>query len=98
DAAAWRITLTQDGLALMPAILDPSKVPRRAVVDFGLEEVATGPLRTILDAAGKMRIDASDADKMHAQQQMLGAAAMLNPTFRIYDLAVDTPDVGIDAT
>src|SRR5207302_9854858 len=73
-------------------------VPRRAVIDFALEDVGTGPLRSILDAAGKMRIDAGDADKARAQQQMLGAAAMLNPVFRIYDLAVDTPDVGVDAT
>ena len=29
---------------------------------------------------------------------MLGAAAMLNPTFRIHDIAIDTEDLGIDLT
>jgi hypothetical protein len=98
DAASLRITLRHDGLTLAPTILDAAKVPRRAIVDVGLEDVGTGPLRSLLEAAGKMREGASEADKEHAQQQMIGAAAMLNPVFRIYDFAVDTPAVGVDAT
>lgn len=98
DAAALRITLRHDGLSLAPAIVQPTQVPRRAILDFGLENVATGPLRSIVEAASRMRADASDADKQRAQQQMLGAVAMLEPVLRVYDLAVETPDVGIDAT
>ncbi len=98
DKASLRITLQEDGLKLAPAIAEAGKVPRRTVIDFGLEEVATAPLRSILEAAGKLRAGASDTDKAQAQQQMLGAAAMLAPVLRIYDLAVDTLDVGVDAT
>jgi hypothetical protein len=96
--AALRITLKHDGLAVAPNLLDTGKVPRRAVVDFGLEDVGTGPLRTLLGAIGQMRAGAAEADKQHAQQEMIGAAAMLNPVIRVYDLAVDTPDAGVEAT
>ena len=98
DKASLRITLQHDGLKLAPVIAEAAKVPRRAVIDFGLEDVATAPLRNILEAAGKLGPAASETDKAQAQQQMLGAAAMLAPVLRIYDLAVDTLDVGVDAT
>ncbi|HEX6441240.1 MAG TPA: peptidoglycan-binding domain-containing protein [Stellaceae bacterium] len=97
DSAAWRITLRHEGLSLASAILPASKVPQRVVVDFGLEDVATGPLRAVLQAAAKMREGAAEEQKQRAMQQMLAAAAKLNPTFRIYDAALDTPDTGIDA-
>ena len=97
-AAALRVTLGHDGLSIAPTLLDAGRVPHRAVFDIGLEDVAIEPLRGILDAASKMRADASDTDKQQAQQQVIGAAAMLNPTFRIYNVAVDTPDTGIDVT
>jgi putative peptidoglycan binding protein len=98
DSAAWRITLRHEGLNLASAILPASKVPQRVVVDFGLEDVATEPLRAILQAAAKMREGAPEEDKQRAMPQMLAAAAKLNPVFRIYDAALDTPDIGIDAT
>ncbi len=98
DKAALRITLKHDGLSLAPDILPKDKVPQRVVLDFGLEEVATGPLRTILEAAKAYGEAANDAAKQQATQQMIGAAAMLTPVFRVYDLAVDTPDAGVDAT
>jgi len=98
DSAAWRITLRHEGLNLAAAILPASKVPQRVVVDFGLEDVATEPLRAILQAAAKMREGAPEEDKQRAMPQMLAAAAKLNPVFRIYDAALDTPDIGIDAT
>jgi hypothetical protein len=98
EAAALRITLKHDGLTLAPALLDRAKVLQRAVIDFGLEEVGTAPLRSILEAAKTMRDGASEAATANATQQMLGAAAMLNPVFRIYELTLDTPDVGVDAT
>lgn len=88
DTAALRITIRQEGLSLAPGILANAKVPRRVVLDFGLEEVETAPLRTILEALKNNQ----------SWPQMLGAAARLNPRFRIYELAVDTADVGVDAT
>ncbi|MGE5268710.1 MAG: peptidoglycan-binding domain-containing protein [Thiohalocapsa sp.] len=98
DAASLRITVRDQGLALAPAILAAGKVPRRAVLDFGLENVATAPLRTMVEAAGRMRAGATDADKQKAMQQVLAATAMLSPVLRLYDLSVDTPDVGVDAS
>ncbi len=98
DTAAWRITVKHDGLSLAPTVLDPAKVPHHAVVDIGLEDVGTGALRNIVEAIGKLRQGASDADKQQAEQQVMAAAATLNPTFRIYDLTVDTPDAGVAAT
>jgi hypothetical protein len=98
DAAALRMTFQYDGLALAPSLAAANKVPRHAILDFGVENVATGPLRTIIEAAGKMHPDAKEADKQQATAQMLGAAAMLNPVFRVYDLAVETPDLGVEAT
>jgi Putative peptidoglycan binding domain len=98
DTAAWRITLRQNGLTLANAILGPSKVPQDVVIDFGLEDVATGPLRTLLEAIGKARNGTNDADSQQATGRMLGAAAMLNPVFRIHEVALQTKDVGISAT
>ncbi len=98
DSAALRITLRQDGLTLAAAILDPSKVPHTVVIDLGLESVATAPLRTIIEAAAKFREGASDGNSQQATQRMLGAAAMLTPVFRIYQLSLATQDVGIEAT
>jgi hypothetical protein len=98
DTAAWRVTLRQNDLTLSKDILEPNKVPQNIVLDFGLENVATGPLRTVLEAIGKARMAADDAASQQATQRMLGAAAMLNPVFRIYELALKTKDVGIAAT
>jgi hypothetical protein len=98
DTAAWRITLRQNDLALAKDILEPNKVPQTVILDFGLENIATGPLRTLLETAGKLRNGASDAESQQATQRMLGALAMLTPVFRIYELALKTKDVGISAT
>ena len=97
DAAALRITLQQDGLNLAPSVLDKDKVPRRVVLDFGLEEVDSKILLSILQTAAKLRLGGSDAEHQRVQQQLIGAAAQLNPVLRIYDLVVDTPAVGVDA-
>jgi hypothetical protein len=95
-AAGLRITLQQDGLKLAASMLETDKVPRRVVVDLGLEEVDTAVLRTMLEIAGKARLGGNEADRQRIEQQLLGAAAKLNPVLRIYDLAVDTPSVGVD--
>jgi len=98
DTAAWRITFRQNGLTLASSILDPAKVPQTIVIDLGLENVATGPLRTILEAIAKARKEADGPDSQQAMQRMIGAAAMLNPVFRIYEAGLKTKDVGIAAT
>ena len=97
DSAALRIALDENGLSLAPKLLAPAKVPQRAMLDFGLEDLATGPLRTMIEAGWRMQEAADPADKRQATRQLLGAAAMLTPVFRIYDLAVATRDVGITA-
>src|SRR5260370_36557501 len=66
-------------------------------MDLGLESVATAPLRTIIEAAAKFREGASDGTSQQATQGMLGAAAMLSPVFRIYQLSPATQEVGIEA-
>jgi Putative peptidoglycan binding domain len=98
ETAAWRITLKEDGLTLAPATVDPDRVPRHAVLDFGIENIASAALREIIEAALKQRPGASAADKQHAMQAMIGAAATLNPVIRIYDLALDLPKAGVEAT
>ena len=97
DMAAFRTAWSADGLTLDPSILDPNKVPKRAVFDTGVENVSTAALHNLLELASKMR-GASEADQQRLTQQMLGAAAMLNPSFRIYDIAVETPEIALDAT
>src|SRR5439155_26772047 len=95
---AWRITFHQNGLTLASSSLDPAKVPQTIVIDLGLENVATGPLRTILEAIANARKEADGPDSQQAMQRMIGAAAMLNPVFRIYEAGLKTKDVGIAAT
>jgi hypothetical protein len=97
SAAALRITLRQDGLNLGTGMLDKDKVPRHVVFDFGLEEVDTGVLLNILETVAKVRLGGSDAERQRGQQQLLGAVAKLNPVLRVYDLAVDTQAVGVEA-
>src|SRR6185436_10835929 len=55
-AAALRITLRQDGLNLASGMLDKDKVPHHVVFDFGLEEVDTGVLLSMLETVGKLRM------------------------------------------
>src|SRR5260370_10971336 len=66
-------------------------------MDLGLESVGTARLRTIMEAAAKFREGASDGNSQQATQRMLGAAAMLSPVFRIYQLSLATQEVGIEA-
>jgi len=93
-----------DGLGLAPSILENWKVPRRVVLDLGLADLSTRALIDLLQAliAGMdRRVSAggeSEGKKQQAIQQALVAAAMLNPTFHVYDIAIDTEDVGVDLT
>ena len=98
EAAALRITFKQQGLQLAPVVLDPAQVPQRVVLDVGLEDIGTSAMRTMLEAAKAMRPGADDAAKDRATQQIIGAAALLTPVFRIHDLALDLPAAGFDAT
>src|SRR5215472_2988897 len=104
EEAALRFGTYHEGLELAPPLLEKWKVPRRAMLDIGLVHLGTQPLKDLLSAlitatdqqaSGESE---SDANKQLPLQQALGAAAKLNPTFRIYDVAVDTEDVGLGAT
>jgi peptidoglycan hydrolase-like protein with peptidoglycan-binding domain len=98
DNAALRFTLRHEGLAIAPSLVAEPQVPQRLVIDFGFENIAGAPLRTILEAAGKTGPGASDADKQAAFPQILGAAMSLKPVFKIYGITLEFKDARIDAT
>jgi hypothetical protein len=98
DKAALRFTLGHEGLVLDPSLLPAQQVPRRAVIDFGLEDISVATLRTLTEAASKMGPDATDQDKQAALPQLIAAAMSLAPVLHIYDVAADFPDSKIDAT
>ena len=104
EQAALRFSISHEGLDLAPSLLENWKVPRRVVLDFGVADLSTQALTNLLHAlitATDQRVSGegeSEANKQEALQQALGAAAMLNPTFHIYDAAIDTEDVGVGLT
>jgi hypothetical protein len=104
EKASIRFSIRHEGLDLAPSLLEETKVPHRVVLDLGVGDLSTQALRKVLQAVGAMaaesgtREDESQQKKQQGMQQMLGAVAMLNPTFHIYDIAVDTEDVGVDLT
>ena len=104
EQAALRFSISHEGLDLAPSLLETWKVPRRVVLDFGVADLSAQALTNLLQAlvtatdqpvSGESE---SEANKQRALQQALGAAAMLNPTFHIYDIAIDTEEVGVDLT
>ena len=104
EQAALRFSISHEGLDLAPSLLENWKVPRRVVLDFGVADLSAQALTNLLHAlitatdqpvSGESE---SEANKQQALQQALGAAAMLNPTFHIYDIAIDTDEVGVDLT
>jgi len=101
DAAAIRFSVREEGLELAPTLLDEGKVPHRVVVDLQLGNLSTAALRNLLEAASQVREDGvadGGREQQQVTQQMLGAIAMLDPVFRIHEVAVDTRDVGIAVT
>ena len=104
EQAALRFSISHNGLDLAPSLLEKWKVPRRLVLDFGVADLSTQALTNLLHAlitATDQRVSGeskSEANKQEAFRQGLGAAAMLNPTFHIYDVAIDTEEVGVDLT
>jgi Putative peptidoglycan binding domain len=104
EAAAIRFSVRHEGFDLAQSILDETKVPHRIVLDLGLDGLSTQALSALLRAVGTMAEenkpgeDETQWKKQQATQQAIGAVAMLNPTFHIYDIAVDTDDVGADLT
>jgi hypothetical protein len=72
------------------------------MLDFGVADLSTQALTNLLHAlitATDQRVSGeseSEAKKQEALQQALGAAAMLNPTFHIYEVAIDTDEVGVN--
>ncbi len=104
DAAAIRFTIRHEGLDLAPAILEEGNVPHRLAFDIGINDVSTQALGKLLRAASAIGKENGAAEsknqpkKQPALAELLGAAAMLNPVLRLYDVAIDTKDVGLDLT
>lgn len=102
EQAALRFSISHQGLHLAPSLLESGKVPRRAVLDFGVADLSTQALTNLLHALitatdqGVSGESESEANKQAAIQQALAAAAMLNPTFHLYDVAINTEEVGVD--
>jgi hypothetical protein len=95
--ASLRVTLKQDGLSVAASVPNAERMPTRGVADFGLENVSTDVLRRLLATA----IAANDArnppERQAANQQLMTEVATLDPVFRIYDLAFDLKDAGVEA-
>jgi len=97
DMAALRFTIREEGLELAPSLLDARLVPHRVIIDFGVEGLKTAALRALVRAT-TLTAGADAAEGQQADQQMRGALAMLNPVWRIYEIGVDTQDVGAHLT
>jgi putative peptidoglycan binding protein len=97
DVAALRFTIREDGLKLAPPLVEARLVPHRVIIDFGVENLNSAALSTLLRAATLTR-SGGEAEQREANQQIFGALAMLNPVWRIYEIAVDTQDVGAELT
>jgi Putative peptidoglycan binding domain len=98
DKATWRFTLGHDGLTIDPSILSANQVPRRAIIDFGIENISVPILRNLAEAASHMGPEAKDEDKQQAVVQIIAGAMTLSPVLHVYTAAVEFPDVKIDAT
>ncbi len=104
EQAALRFSISHEGLDLAPSLLESGKVPRRMVLDLGVTDLSTRALTNLLHAlitATDQRVSGeseTEANQQEALQQALGAAAMLNPTFHVYDIAIETEEVGVDLT
>ena len=97
DVAALRFTIREDGLKLAPPLVDARLVPHRVIIDFGVENLNTAALTTLLRAV-TLTWSGGETEQQQAGQQILDALAMLNPVWRIYEIAIDTQDVGAELT
>lgn len=103
EMAAIRFRTRHEDLDLAPSILDEAKVPHRVVLDVGVGDISTQALGKLLRAVSAMTEENATGGNDNRQSepqaigQVLGAAALLNPTFRI-DIAIDTRDVGAELT
>lgn len=98
EKAGFRMVIGHDGLVIDPSLMPENQVPRRAIVDFGLEDIATGALRSLAEAASLAGPGATDADKQKAMQQFIAVGVSLNPVLRIYDASADFKHVSLDAS
>jgi hypothetical protein len=95
--ASLRITLKEDGLSVAASVPNADRMPTRGVADFGLENISTDVLRRLLAAAVAANEATTPPEHQAANQQMMTEVAALDPVFRIYDLAFDLKDAGVDA-
>jgi Putative peptidoglycan binding domain len=97
-ATSLRLTSSEEGLSVSPSLADGVPVPDRVVIDLGLEDLSNQALHAILGAAAATPLggQANAQQRQKERQQLLGAAAKLEPVFRVYDIGVDTKEVGLD--
>jgi peptidoglycan hydrolase-like protein with peptidoglycan-binding domain len=97
-AASLRLTLGEDGLSVPPSLAHGAPVPSRIAIDVGLGNLSNEALHAVLDAAAATTLGGQPSEQQEQQerQQLLAAAAKFEPVFRIYDIGVDTKDVGLD--
>ena len=98
EKAGFRAVIGHDGLTIAPSLTPETQVPRRALLDFGLDDIAISSLRALADAASLAGPGASDADKQKAMQQLIAGAMSLSPVYRVHAAAADFKNVGLDAT
>lgn len=90
--------ISYDGLTIASSLLPEAQVPRRGVIDFALEDIATSALRTLAEAGSAAQPGASDETKQKATQQLMIAAMSLNPVLRLREAAVDFKNVKVSAS
>ncbi len=93
DMAVLRFTIRENGLKLEPSLVEPFLVPHRVVIDFGVENLDAAALSSLLRAAS-LTVSPNGAEQQQASEQMFGSLAKLKPVGRIYEIAIETPDVG----
>jgi Putative peptidoglycan binding domain len=104
EQASIRFSVSHEGLELAPSVLEQTRVPHRVVLDLGIADLSTQAFSKLLQAVAAMAAanevseDESQQKKQQATQQALGAVAMFNPTFHVYNIAVETEDLGVDLT
>lgn len=98
EKATFSATMGYEGLTLAPSLLPETRVPRRAVIDIALEEIDTGALRALAEAASKAKPDAPDEVRQKAIQQLTSTAMSLSPVLRLHEAGVDFQRVTLSAT
>jgi hypothetical protein len=98
EASSLRLTLGEVGLSLPASLSGPVPVPDRVLIDLGFENLSNQALFKLLKVAAATPPAGRPSGEQEQQklQQLLGAAAALEPLFRVNDIAVHTKDFAFD--